>query len=194
MTIFSNQTQNTILAAPDGANGQPSFRGLTANDLPSQLHVVVMTADTANIQYTDTYWSPQYKISANTLAVGSTFKLTVAADALYNYQPALNLRFGTTGTTTDPTLFEHPYFLGTGIFEYIVTFRSVGASANVQVVPLTRIPNPGGGLTDIVGKAYATVYTTVDTTVNNYMGFSHHMGYPGVGTNIFNTCIIQQIK
>lgn len=33
--VFNDQIQNTVFASPDGANGQPVFRSLTANDIPT---------------------------------------------------------------------------------------------------------------------------------------------------------------
>jgi hypothetical protein len=190
--VFNDQVQNTVFAAPDGADGQPTFRTLTANDIPATgLPVVVMTSDSANIQYTDTYFSPQFKISANTLEVGSTFRITLAADVMYAYQPALNLRFGTTGTASDPAIY--PFMSAGGLNELLVTFRSIGTNANVQIVPLTAGIAPSTSNVANL-KAFSSVSAQVDTTIDNYMGFTYHMGYPGVGTNIFNTCVIQQIK
>lgn len=47
---FASQTANTVLAAPDGAAGAPTFRNLTLSDLPDAwVKRAVKTATTANI-------------------------------------------------------------------------------------------------------------------------------------------------
>ena len=43
--LFTSRTQNTFLAAPDGSNGDATFRAVTADDVPSLLHTKISDFD-----------------------------------------------------------------------------------------------------------------------------------------------------
>jgi hypothetical protein len=193
--LLANQSPNLVFASPNGVSGQPDFRSLTANDVFIDLGIsaVTMNANTANIQYTDTYFTPEFKIPANAIQEATTFKITLVGGPLYLYHDQLSIRLGNSGSTSDNVAFGvslyDPGSLGSPPFIFLVTIRSGGNSSPVVTVPISPIAIDGSG-----PRWLTPQHIIVDTTQDLYLGASYYFGVPGQGTNVFELATIQQIK
>lgn len=194
MSVLNNVASNLVLASPDSPNtGYPDFRALTANDIPSGLifPATVSTTNSVNLASgVETYFTPTFKIPANTLEVGSTFRMTLMADDINN--SPLNIRLGANGNTMDANIFSTGFapFGPTNnptMAEFIISIRAtIGSNANVLCGLLNWYDVSGGGTGE-----QALQWSTVDTTKDNFLGASFHNN---AANCVWEMVIIQQIK
>ncbi len=171
---------------PQGPIGLTGPSGPSGPGIPSS----AIAANTIDIQYTDTYFTQQFKIPANTLAPGSSFRITLFSDNLYTYQSNLNIRLGESGNVSDNSIYTTS-LVGSNLSAiFICTVRETGNVSNVVTTQITA-PQLYSGSPGIIQPVQ---FGSVNTYVDNYLGVSYHMGYPGVGSNIFQLAIIEQIR
>jgi hypothetical protein len=174
MTLFATQNKNLVFASPDGSNGSPDFRALSANDLPLTLSASSLTPPFANIpQNIDTYFTNVFFIPPNTLKNGSTFRITLFSNfAAYNSEnggATLNVRMGPNGNTLDTSIFStnlinNPNSPNTFDAVFLITANSNTSSTTITTVP-------------IISTAFSNTSLStaeVDATVGNHLGVSYN--------------------
>lgn len=181
MTTFSDQAAKTVFAAPNSASGQPAFRLLTQNDL-GLLPASAITAQTANLTNTEVYFSSPFKIPANTLISGNSFRITVGGDNLINPDNnfLIHFKFGPNGNISDNSVMDdngnNGYYCR---WSCVATVRGTGNNATLVFMMLHPPEQP-------------TSFTIIDTTVDNYLGISANKA--PVGNLNFDIMIIEQLK
>ena len=190
MTTFANQTKNTVFAAPDGADGQPSFRALTSNDI-SSLPTTVMLSDFTLDTNVQTYITPEFRIPANTLANGSVIRLIFGFDYLAGPQSDILMHAGANGNISDPVIWAWSSDVQTSslpqnaMLDALLTVRANGNSGNVQIAPL----NINGSSAE---KIWVVSYVTLNTEQDICIGFSANTLFNNSGS-YFNTFLAQQL-
>ena len=118
---------------------------------------------------TDTYVTPAYDIPANTLYAGATFRIKIVGycTSTAANSVSLNLRIGTSGTTSDAAIVAGSVTAATTgsntgfTIEATVTIRSIGASGAV----FGTVVLVNSGVTGLSNVATAVAYTTSSPTV-----------------------------
>jgi hypothetical protein len=184
---FSVNTSSGLVG-PVGPQGPAGNAGATG--MLSGPPVSFMNANSANIQYVDTYFTEPFFIPANSISAnGSVYRITIAGDQVSTYQSKLNVRMGPNGNTSDQSIYNANGINSILYLEFISTVRSNTNNANVMTVCMSPYT-----LTDAPAGLQPTQTTTIDATVNNYIGVSYNFGYPGEGPNIFQVGVIEQIR
>lgn len=195
--IFNSQPANLVLASPDNASGEPSFRALVANDIPG-LHAVALTAN-ANVGTSFVYLAPQFKIPANSLQPSSSFRVTVAglppAGQTLNF--SFQLKFGPNGNNADTVILNAngvAQVQGTGVDglfqEFVATVRATGASGSIVAASSPVLNNADDS--DTVPTPSIGTPITIDTTQDNYLGVSMNTS---ISTNTHITmAIVEQVR
>jgi len=176
--VFNTQPANYVLAGPvSGANAEPTFRALTANDVPSKF--VTSSILTSNLSSSgagvDTYLTPSFKIPANTLYVGATFRITVGTNDIIPFPSGageFSVRLGPNGNTSDAQIWSNSGNNGIGACaeqtaEFIVIVRSLGNNGSIVVRPASQL---------FAGTNYFTTaaaqFATANTNGDLYLGAS----------------------
>jgi len=124
-----------------------------------------------------TYCTPQFQIPANSLQVGSKYRLIVQANNTATISTAnAYVKFGTAGTTADANVAILTPIAGTavaGFGEFMAEFvvKAVGTAGVAQV--MVRLLN-GTGAAGMSANACSMNVTTqpINTTVTNYLGLA----------------------
>lgn len=134
---------------------------------------------------TDTYLAGSFITFPFAPRVGTTYKLwfDVTKTAAGTATPIITVRMGTAGTTADTSRVAFTFGAGTavadtGIFEVIVTFRSVGSGTSAVAQGIAQLTSnlTTTGLSNAV-KARATTSSGFDsTTANLGIGVSYNGG------------------
>jgi hypothetical protein len=104
---FASQTANTVLAAPNGASGTPTFRALVAADVPTLNQNTTGTAaiaTTATVTTSNTASAFKVPFANTTGSVTGNYGLLQDDQAVFTYNPSTNtLAVGTIDSTVDGT-------------------------------------------------------------------------------------------
>lgn len=147
-----------------------------------------------------TYLTQPYKVPANTLAVGSTFRITICGTCTSTVANTVTavVRIGTAGTTADTAVLSFGWLSaasGSNIpfkIEAIVTIRTLTASGTVQA----NISVMNSGTTGIAqqtnnvnGNGTTAAY---NATVANFIGLSMSAS-AATTTMTINTATVEQV-
>jgi hypothetical protein len=197
--VFNTQPANLVFAGPDsGADAEPTFRVLTANDLPNSfLPASVLTSNVSTSgSGIDTYITPQFEIVSNTLYDGATFHVTLGTNDIIPFVSGageFSLRLGPNGNTSDPQIWSNSgnngsSLCGTQTVEFIITVRSPGNNAIIVVRPTNQL---------FSGLNYFTTkdaqYSIANTNNTLYLGASFYTNNGSNVPTLWDTGIITQI-
>lgn len=187
LTINANGgTQVALISNLTSANIQLTNNGTAAGvwDVETS-HEITEGASTSSVTgyATDTYLAGSYLKFPYSPIVGTTYKLTfdVAKTAAGTATPIINIRIGTAGTTADTARNTFTFGAGTaaadtGIFEVIVVFRAVGASAITQAIARLTSNLTTTGISNAVKARTSTSGTFASTTAALGIGASYNGG------------------
>jgi hypothetical protein len=153
------------------------------------------------INTTETYISPSFPIPANTLQVGTTYRITVAGTctSTVGNVSTFTLRLGTAGTTADTsvcTVTCTGATTGTSVpfmAEFFVTIRSIGSGGTAMGAG--KVVNSGttGISSNGVGGGGSTATSAVNTTVQNFLGVSYKTAL-ATTTSTFQIGVVECVK
>lgn len=187
LTINANGgTQVALISNLTSANIQLTNNGTAAGvwDVETS-HEITEGASTSSVTgyATDTYLAGSYLKFPFSPIVGTTYKLTfdVAKTAAGTATPIINIRIGTAGTTADTARNTFTFGAGTaaadtGIFEVIVVFRAVGASAITQAIARLTSNLTTTGISNAVKARTSTSASFASTTAALGIGASYNGG------------------
>ena len=133
----------------------------------------------------DTYLSGSFVVFPVTPVIGTTYKLIfdVTKTSAGTATPIITIRVGTSGTISDTSRLTFTFGAGTaavdtGIFEVIVSFRTVGTGTTAVLQGISRLTNnlTTTGLSNAV-KVKVSTSAGFDSTVSNLgIGASYNGG------------------
>jgi hypothetical protein len=148
---FASQTANTVLAAPNGSAGVPTFRALVASDLPNPAQYYRLNTAIVGTNGTT---------AQNVLGVG----VTLAAGTVYEFEAVFNF-FKSAGTTSHTFSFG---WGGTATFNNIATNVLVVESPNGFITLAGKILNDltlEAATQTVLTAAMATAFRTVNLRI-----------------------------
>lgn len=207
-TTFSDQQNNLVFASPDGSNGQPSFRALTSNDVPSiGIETSILTGNIQGSNSQEVYATSSFLIPANSAYVGQSFKVSIAgtmdgaiqfpAVTFVSPEAITNLRVGPNGDISDNIVITATAsglsgnVLSTTFYQdFILTIKTIGANASLFAVAPTQSNN-----VPLVTSAIFTFDSTSDVHIGASFISSVGMVSNRTGqNNHVELGIVEQIK
>lgn len=199
-TFNFNNTSTISCSASESANTINCE--FDVNTAAVMLPIAVMTAQTAPISNVEMYFTPQFFIPANTIQSGSVFQIDLISESWLqgpSNNPngfAINVKFGSTGTISDPAIWftnGEPDTSGLGKFQLLMVIQNTGNNSNVITTP-TGFYTPGEP-----GYFITNTFSTIDTTVDNYLGATVVFAPAGssptpIGNSTFDIAIIRKIN
>lgn len=157
---YKSQAANTVLAAPNGSSGAPTFRLLVAGDIPGGLAY-------AN-QALSNLTSPT-AVNQPLTGVGGTVNLTTGA--LVDTAAANQLLWGTTGITLSQLTASLPLQLNAS---KIITSAAINLSGSQATGTLAaaRFPALTGDVTTTAGSLAASLVATTNSTLTTLSALS----------------------